>query len=374
GPGLRRGGVYLLTGGLGGLGGAVARALAGTGLRPRLVLLSRGGRAGPGLVEELTALGAQVETAACDVADAAALGDLVERVTAGFGPVNGVLHLAGQAGGGLVGFSTGERADEVLAAKVRGFLAVAEVFAGRPPLDFLVAFSSRSALDGEPGDVAYAAANAVLDALVRAGRVNAGRLLSVDWSGWREVGMAAATYAVDTVDTVDAVGPDGEPNGIPPALGGRLLLDLLGARTPRQVAVRHFRGGRPVPPAAPDTPGTAAPVVPATAGPGTPAAARPPAEARSPAVTGSRGATTAGSGTAASSVADRLSSLWTQSLGIRDIAPDADFFELGGNSLTTVELMSRIRESFGVTLEIGSIFDFPTLRTLAGELERLGAR
>ena len=367
GPGLRRGGVYLLTGGLGGLGGAVARALAGTGLRPRLVLLSRGGRAEPGLVEELGVLGAQVETAACDVADAAALGDLVERVTAAFGPVNGVLHLAGQAGGGLVDFSTGERAGEVFAAKVGGVLAVAEVFADRPPLDFFVAFSSRSAIEGEAGGAAYAAANAVLDALVRAGEVSAGRLLSVGWSGWREVGMAAATFAMDpAMDTVDSADPVGAANGIPPALGGRLLLDLLGARTPRQVAVRHFRGGRPVPLAAP---GATARAGPAAAGPATP-----PAGTRPPAATPATSGAAAGGGAAAASVVDRLSSLWTQSLGIRDIAPDADFFELGGNSLTTVELMSRIRESFGVTLEIGSIFNFPTLRTLAGELERLGAR
>ncbi|HET8657824.1 MAG TPA: SDR family NAD(P)-dependent oxidoreductase [Micromonosporaceae bacterium] len=389
GPGLRRGGVYLLTGGLGGLGGAVARALAGTGLRPRLVLLSRGGRAEPGLVDELGVLGAQVRTAACDVADAAALGDLVDRVTAASGPVNGVLHLAGQAGGGLVGFSTEERAGEVFAGKVGGLLAVAEVFADRPPLDFLVAFSSRSAIEGEAGGAAYAAANAVLDALVRAGRVNAGRLLSVGWSGWREVGMAAATFAAaDPAGAADpgGVDPDGGLNGIPPALGGRLLLDLLGARTPRQVAVRHFRGGRPVPLAAPGAaaPAAAAPAMPVAAPPaaGTP----PPAATAATSATAATDATAATSataairataatgGAAAASVADRLSSLWTQSLGIRDIAPDADFFELGGNSLTTVELMSRIRESFGITLEIGSIFDFPTLRTLAGELERLGAR
>lgn len=360
GSGLRRGGVYLLTGGLGGLGGAVARALAGTGLRPRLVLAGRTGRAAPGLVAELEGLGAQVATAACDTADAAALGDLVERVTAAFGPVNGVFHLAGRAGGGPVDFSTQERAEEVLAAKVTGTLAIAEVFADRLPLDFFVAFSSRAALDGEAGGADYAAANAVLDALVRAGHVNAGRLLSVNWSAWREVGMAVALLT--------------EAQGIPPALGARLVLDLLGARTPRQVAVRHFRDGEPMPLETTDTPVAAGPA-PAAAQTHPVAAQTQPAAARSDAPAEARPPGAAASGaTAASSVEERLSLLWTQSLGIRDIALDADFFELGGNSLTTVELMSRIRESFDITLGIGSIFDFPTLRTLAGELERLGAR
>ena len=56
-------------------------------------------------------------------------------------------------------------------------------------------------------------------------------------------------------------------------------------------------------------------------------------------------------------------------LGVTEIELDDDFFELGGNSMTAVELMSRIRETFGVELNIGLLFDAPTLRQLTALLQ-----
>jgi hypothetical protein len=83
----------------------------------------------------------------------------------------------------------------VLAAKVDGTLVLDRLFRDRP-LDFMVLFSSVSALSGLPGQVDYAAANAFLDAFAHHRTARDGTLtLSVGWSAWREVGMAAALAA-----------------------------------------------------------------------------------------------------------------------------------------------------------------------------------
>jgi phthiocerol/phenolphthiocerol synthesis type-I polyketide synthase E len=76
----------------------------------------------------------------------------------------------------------------------------------------------------------------------------------------------------------------------------------------------------------------------------------------------------------AGTIRDRLGALWTEALGHPDIAADADFFDLGGNSLTAVELMARIREVFDVRMSIAVMFEHPTLGGLAEALRGEGVR
>lgn len=192
---LRRGGVYLISGGLGGLGMVVARALASTGLRPSLVLFGRTG-APPedSAVDALERMGARCLVQCADVTDPRALRRVVDVATGRFGPVNGVVHLAGVPGDGMLHLRPAAESAKVLAPKVHGTLALAEVFAGRPALDFFVAFSSRAAIAGHQGSGDYAAANAFLDAFAAtdtaAGLVADGTVLSINWPAWRDVGMA----------------------------------------------------------------------------------------------------------------------------------------------------------------------------------------
>ncbi|WP_433389472.1 SDR family NAD(P)-dependent oxidoreductase [Micromonospora sp. KLBMP9576] len=198
-------GVYLITGGLGGLGLAMGKALARSGLRPRLVLAGRTAlpddpatiapnderlRHALAEIEEMTELGAQVRTMACDVGDARQVNRLLDVVGAQFGPVRGVLHLAGVAGDGMLQFRSPADTRAVLHPKVRGTVVLEEALRDRPPLDFFVSFSSRAALRGLVGSGDYAAANAVLDALAVSGR-DGRRRLSINWPAWTTVGMAA---------------------------------------------------------------------------------------------------------------------------------------------------------------------------------------
>jgi acyl transferase domain-containing protein len=193
GSALRQCGVYLITGGGGGLGLAVAEGIARTGVRPRLALLGRRDPAKvvPDRLAHLRSLGAQVHTYACDVADPAALSATLHVVTEQCGPINGVLHLAGVPGKRMVAFREPADAAAVLAPKTSGTVALERALAGRP-LDFVVYFSSRAAVDGLVGGGDYAAANAFLDAAAQRSPLLDARVLSIGWPVWLGAGMASS--------------------------------------------------------------------------------------------------------------------------------------------------------------------------------------
>lgn len=212
---LRERGVYLITGGLGGMGRAVANYLARTVPGARLVLIGRSplpprerwhewigthseqNREGR-LITALTELesgGAEVVYFSADVSDASRLREIVEQATERFGPINGVVHTAGVPGSGIIQLKTAAKADQVLAAKVTGTRALYSVLNGRE-LDFSILCSSRSALLGGLGSVDYCAANSYLDAFAHRRRKQTGEfVVSVNWPAWQEVGMLADTAA-----------------------------------------------------------------------------------------------------------------------------------------------------------------------------------
>lgn len=205
---IRPDGVYVITGGLGGLGLSLARALAGTGLCPKIALLGRRVPAGQpdesdlwsqgvqASIASLRALGAQIQVISCDVADRRQLRRALDVTSAVFGQVNGVFHFAGVAGDGMLARRGREAAQDVLRPKVQGTVTLAEVLAGRPEPDFVLLASSRAATDGLIGSADYAAGNAVLDAMAARTGALPGRVISVGFPSWREVGMAARTVPV----------------------------------------------------------------------------------------------------------------------------------------------------------------------------------
>ena len=175
-----------------------------------------------------------------------------------------------------------------------------------------------------------------------------------------------ASAAAPAAPAVAAEAPAVPDTGIEPEIGCQLLFTLLGARTPEQVAVRPYVHGAPVPLAAPaEVPVPDATVQPASVPqpPPQPNGAAPAAPTTVPTTVPATVPATGGS------VEDRLRQLWWHALGVTEIELDDDFFELGGNSMTAVELMSRIRETFGVELNIGLLFDAPTLRQLTALLQ-----
>ncbi|MEV7045355.1 type I polyketide synthase [Amycolatopsis sp. NPDC051061] len=180
-------GTVLITGATGTLGTLVARHLVTARGARRLVLTSRRGPAAEGareLVEELTAWGADVTMAACDVADRDSLAALLAAVPAEH-PLTAVVHTAGVLDDGVVSALTTRQLDTALRPKVDAAWHLHELTAGMNLAGFVV-FSSLAGTFGGTGQANYAAANAFLDALAHVRRAQGLPGLSLAWGLWAE--------------------------------------------------------------------------------------------------------------------------------------------------------------------------------------------
>jgi candicidin polyketide synthase FscB len=188
-PSLDPAGTVLITGATGGLGALLARHLVTAHGARRLLLTSRSGPAAEGAGElraELEALGAEVEIAACDVADRDQLAARLDAVP-GEHPLVGVIHAAGVIDDGIISSLDPDRLRTVMAPKVDGALNLHELTAAMPLAEFVL-FSSISATIGAPGQANYAAANAFLDALAARRRAQGLPGLSIAWGAWENAG------------------------------------------------------------------------------------------------------------------------------------------------------------------------------------------
>ncbi|MBV9488500.1 MAG: SDR family NAD(P)-dependent oxidoreductase, partial [Verrucomicrobia bacterium] len=191
---LRSGGVYLVTGGAGGLGRIFAAHLVQT-CQARLLLVGRSGLNEAGR-RDLEKLGDAVTYLRADVSTAEGAGEAVREAKRRYGVLNGVIHAAGELRDGFAATKRCEDFEAVLRAKVWGAEAL-DAATCEEPLDWFILFSSTAGVLGNAGQSDYAYANAYLDsfaqrreALRRTGQ-RSGRTLSIDWPLWRDGGMRA---------------------------------------------------------------------------------------------------------------------------------------------------------------------------------------
>lgn len=189
---IRPDGAYLVTGGMGGLGLAVARWLVEQGGR-RLVLLGRRGpsAAAQAVIGELEASGAQVTLAQADVAVAEQVAAVLAEIKQAGLPLRGIVHAAGLLDDGSLASLERGQFERVMAPKVAGAWNLHHLTQAEP-LDFFILFSSVAALLGTAGQGNYAAANAFLDALAHYRQAEGLPALSINWGPWSQVGLAAA--------------------------------------------------------------------------------------------------------------------------------------------------------------------------------------
>jgi len=206
---LKEGGVYLITGGAGGIGLTLASYLARE-TRACLALIGRSKfperetwqdwidahdekdeiSASLHAIQTMETDGGEVLYLSANVTDREQMRNAIEQVKQRFGAINGVIHSAGSPAGGLIQLKTKEMSEPILAAKTTGTLVLDELL-DYTQLDFFMLCSSIASISGSEGQVDYTAANAFLDAFAQA-KASSGDcpVVSVNWDAWNEVGMA----------------------------------------------------------------------------------------------------------------------------------------------------------------------------------------
>ncbi len=225
---------YLISGGMGGLGLAVARWMVKQGAR-HLLLIGRTPlpsrsewhrrRSGNNdarieAILELESMGASVHPVTLDIADEASVRTLLARwEEEARPPIRGVVHAAGVAQYQPVVETDLESLRALVRPKAWGAWVLHEALGDRP-LDFFVSFSSASTLLSSPLAAGYAAANSYLDAFAWMRRAMGRPALSVDWGLWSDVGMVARFQA-------DTSRQHGQARTLTPAAGLEALHVLL---------------------------------------------------------------------------------------------------------------------------------------------------
>lgn len=363
----RDGGVYLITGGLGGIGLALAERLA-EDHKARLVLMGRtpvpppeqweavlGDPAATGEVRRrieglrgLAARGVEFEVVTGDIAVLEDVRRTVATARARFGEINGVLHAAGVPGMGMMQFKTVDDMERVLAPKVAGTVNLAEVLADEPALDLMVLFSSVAAWTGALGQADYSAANSFLDSFARSGALPQARVVSIGWGEWTWNGW---TDGLDGYEPVlrEFYVRHRETFGIDFDAGWRCLRQVLGRDEPhvvvntqdfaasvagsRSYTIEDIQAG-------------------ARQGRGDQRFERP--ELSTPYIEPSNGTEAA------------VAEIWGEWLGIDHVGVMDNFFDLGGNSLVGVGVIDAVRRALELDhLAPHVLYQAPTVQALA---------
>ncbi|WP_225409379.1 type I polyketide synthase [Stigmatella hybrida] len=367
----REDGAYLITGGLGALGLQVSRWLVSKGAR-HLILASRSGlpdasqwsslpegsplRAQAEAVQALQAMGASVQIVRCDVGEQAQVASLIEGIRKGAVPLVGIFHAAGVSTHRSWQETDPDLFASVFRPKAAGAWLLHE-YTRDLPLSCFVMFSSASAVWGAQGMAAYAAANHSLDALAHLRRSQGLAATSINWGRWTEGGMAGSEEAKRFFSQI---GLEAMPTEAALAILGRLAGTKAAQRVVASVEWSRFK---PLQEAKRQRPFlenivTAQPVQKAPAG-----------NARSELLLRLE--------EAPSSRRRALLMEYVQKEAARVLGadpsrlePQQGFFQMGMNSLMSIELKKLLETSLRHGLPSTIAFEYPTVEALTGFLAK----
>jgi fengycin family lipopeptide synthetase B len=216
----KTGGVYLITGGAGGLGRIFAEHIARAG-GMKLALTGRSPLDADkqSFVDRLTAQGNEVVYWPCDVADRNEVETLFEKIRSRFTRIDGVVHSAGVVQDAYITNKTWDQFRQVISAKIDGIVNLDAVSAD-DKLDFFVAFSSITAVIGNLGQSDYAYANCFMDRFCAMRRrlcekgARSGLSLSVNWPLWDETGMTVSETVRKSLEKNIGIVPLPPPDGL----------------------------------------------------------------------------------------------------------------------------------------------------------------
>jgi acyl transferase domain-containing protein/acyl carrier protein len=365
-------GTYLITGGLGELGLRIAQWMVAHGAR-HLILTGRRGLPDRSSWEKLShdtdiwgritaiqgleALGATVTVAQADVSNLAQMSSVFEQLHSNDPPLRGVIHAAG-----LLGYQTIQEMDfktlqSVLQPKTVGTWILHQL-TQEMSLDFFVCFSSISSLLGSKGQLHYAAANHFLDAFAHHRRALGLPALSINWGPWAGGGMAGADYQTGlTRMGLEALQPEPAIETLGQLLGTDLIQTTV-AKVDWSVfrAIYEAKGrsslleklGVPVH-----------------------------AQEHQPLVEKLQLMRQLEKAPASKRQDLLIAHIQGEVAKVLGLNPshlpglDRGFFEMGMDSLTSVELKNRLEASIGKSLPATLAFDYPTIKDLCEYLARV---
>lgn len=360
---LRERGVYLIVGGLGGVGFALASYLA-KAVRARLMLTGRSMLPPRGnwkvwldsrgttdttsvkilRVRKLEELGAEVLVASADAADEGAMEAAMRQAESRFGRIDGVIYAAGIVGGEtfrMIQDLDRNACEQQFHPKLTGLLSLDRLLRTRT-VDFCLLTSSLSAVLGGLGYGAYAAANAFMDAFARyRNQRREPNWISVNWDEWRLAESADSKEARGLAQFALTPLEGGEAFGRVLSVRGAAELVVstgdLHARIDQWIKLEGLRESAAA------------------------ASERKPVATRYPRPNLQNAYLAPGNPTE-----QKVAEIWQDLLGIEQVGIHDNFFELGGHSMLGIQLVARIKTQLNANVSIATLFEGPTVHSLSG--------
>lgn len=335
--------VYVITGGLGGIGALLAEHLMTTrGCQVALIgrtpldvsPISKSPR--QQRYQRLCERQPGLPYYAIDVSDSSALQKAMDSVVNQLGPIGGIIHAAGCADGRMAGLHTTSSVADIIRPKLYGTLAVMQAAVERAVPEVIL-FSSITSVTGDIGQLAYAAANSFMDGLVEQFNHSEVRCVSINWDTWREVGMAAESDMNGVAgDALDQLRARGLSNSEALELFDRLSHQHQGRFIVSTVDLDdrvHTRVDITV-------------SQPTSKKYQRPNLANDLVEAHD-------------------ELEVELVKVWRTALRLEQVGVTDNYFELGGTSLQALQLVSEIESALSVRMSSSALLERPTIRELA---------
>ena len=276
----------------------------------------------------------------------AALSGTIQR----FGTLNGVIHAASVQSPGIIQLKTPESAAGVLAPKTKGTLILASLVENIP-LDFLALFSSTISIAGGFGQVDSCAANAFLDAFANQRSVKSGAFtVAINWSAfqWDQWMLPATTNPGLQEQLQQNLMRNGTSAGEGAQIFKRIIGDTLSQVIvcPQDLASLIEQTDNFTVTSFLEVTKTSTETHPR------PALSTPYVEP-------------------GNEIEQTIASIWQESFGITQVGVEDNFFDLDGNSLLAIQIVTRLRRAFDIELPMTSLFDAPTVSKLARKVEEL---
>lgn len=362
-------GVYLITGGLGGIGLEIGKFLSQKN-KVKLCLISRSKlpdvekwdeilekaenkklcRSIAG-IKAIEAAGSEVVAYSADISNMEKIDFILKDIRQKFQKIDGIIHCAGIAGDGFLIRKAASVFESVLSPKIYGAW-ILDNLTKKDQLDFFVLFSSISSIFGAEGQGDYAAANAYLDSYAAYRNKSGRRTLSINWPQWKETGMAVDFGVSDT----------GLFKGLTNYTAIKALDELLGSSVSKIIPAELnydviASSVNVLPMAVSENIGKAL----AKINEKQSAGKEPRISDRSRFEVILSG-TDNGDGT---EIERKLAEAWGNVLGVREIDVSDNFYDLGGDSVRATRLLKELEKDFEGVIDISDIFTYPTISDMS---------